>query len=448
MIRNFLLFLILIPAIAEAQFSVKGTLESSNNFSWVLLYKLENGKQEYVENANIENGTFEFKMTSSEKVGIYRAYYQIENKLYVEFIYNKEDIVFTFNPEKPSETISFSASSENKIYQKYHKNITGKQNIIDSLQTVYFQSNNAKTDKKIEKVYKNDLIRYHTVQTHFEKHSKNMLAHYFIKASAQYNAEKPFKKPLDYIAEVKLHFFDAIDFKDPFLNNSTFINDRLNDYVFYLNQANNKNSRDLLQKEAIDNVMKKIDGNFKLLKTFEENILQKYVADENAEMVDFVINHHYNNLPKSYQDAELKYKTTAAMKTAIGKQAADFSWSENGVKNSLYKLAGSDYYIVVFFSATCPHCQIEIPEFHSFIKKLENIKVVSVGLEDERTNWDIMTADFSEFTNVLDLDKWKSKKVTDYGVMAIPSYYILDADKKIIAKPASFEELKEMFEEI
>ena len=72
---------------------------------------------------------------------------------------------------------------------------------------------------------------------------------------------------------------------------------------------------------------------------------------------------------------------------------------------------------------------------------------IAVGLEDEKAPWDKMTSDFKNFTNIIDLDKWESKKVIDYGITAIPSYFILDANKKIIAKPHDVEELKEMFEE-
>ena len=90
---------------------------------------------------------------------------------------------------------------------------------------------------------------------------------------------------------------------------------------------------------------------------------------------------------------------------------------------------------------------MEIPEFYKFISGIENIKVVAVGLEDEKQSWVVMTEEYTEFINILDLDKWSSQKVKDYGVSAIPSYFVLDSDKRILAKPEDFEELKSMFEE-
>ena len=89
---------------------------------------------------------------------------------------------------------------------------------------------------------------------------------------------------------------------------------------------------------------------------------------------------------------------------------------------------------------------MEIPEFYTFISGIENIKVVAVGLEDEKQSWEVMTKEYTEFINILDLDKWSSQKVKDYGISSIPTYLVLDAEKKILAKPEDFNELKSMFE--
>jgi len=163
-------------------------------------------------------------------------------------------------------------------------------------------------------------------------------------------------------------------------------------------------------------------------------------------MINFVKDNYYKNLPSEYQNEELLRRLTATLKTAIGITAPDFSWKEDGEDKSLHSLTGTDYYIVLFFSSNCPHCQMEIPDFYTFISGIENIKVVAVGLEDEKESWEAMTDGYTEFINILDLDKWSSQKVKDYGITAIPTYLVLDVDKKILAKPEDFEVLKSMFE--
>ncbi len=407
---------------------------------------MENGRQTFVDNAAVVNGKFQFNIDENKTVGIYRAYFHIENNLYIEFIYNKEDIDLSFDPSYPLESIKFISSNENKIYQGYHKVITSKQKQLDSLQVVYFKSKEKKQDELIANSYQIILKKLQTTQLDYEKKSESKLAYHFIKASKQYYAPRPFKAPKDYMESVKLHFFDAIDFNDKVLSDATFINDRLTDYVFYLNQANNIVARNNLQKKAIDDVTSMLENNFKLHKNFEESLLNQYLVDENTEMTAYVLNKYYKFLPDAYQDAALEYRINSAMKTALGNEAADFSWTDNGVQKNLHSLIGFDYYIVVFFSATCPHCQVEMPDFYEFIKDIENVRVIAVGLEDTKENWIEMTANFDGFTNILDLKKWDSPKVKDYGISAIPSYFVLDANKKILAKPNDVTELKAMFE--
>ena len=109
-------------------------------------------------------------------------------------------------------------------------------------------------------------------------------------------------------------------------------------------------------------------------------------------------------------------------------------------------LSGYDYYVVVFFSSGCGHCQTEMPQFYQFISGIENIQVLAIGLEDNRVQWESMAGGYHEFINVIDLEKWSSQRVRDYGVQGIPSYFILDKDKKILAKPQDFDELRSLFE--
>ncbi len=430
----------------QAQYAIQGTIDPDHDYSWILLYQMQNGDQTYVANADVIDGQFTFEVDENQPSGIYRAYYQIENSLYVEFIYNKEEVKFSFDPNNPDESISFSRSEENSMYHDYYKAIKLKQHRIDSIQVMYFKATQKDEEVRLKKEYKNFLAELKDEQNKYEKNSSALLANHFIRASAQYNAIDPHKDSDDYLNAIKTHFFDAMSLSDSVLSHSTFINDRLNDYVFYLNQADDYASQNALQKDAIEKATKWIGTATEVLSNFEEELLETYLLQENVEMINFVIDNYYQNLPTAYQNEELLKQVTATLKTAIGITAPDFSWKEAGKDYNLHSLTGTDYYIVLFFSSNCPHCQMEIPDFYTFISGIENIKVVAVGLEDEKESWEAMTNEYTEFINVLDLDKWSSQKVKDYGITAIPTYLVLDVDKNILAKPEDFEELKSMFE--
>lgn len=437
----------LVSPMLWAQYSIKGTIDPNHDYSWILLYKLENGDQTYVDNADVVDGEFEFKMDADGNSGIYRAYYQIENNLYVEFIYNQEEVDFSFNPENPAESIRFNQSEENSIYHSYYRTIRQQQKEIDSIQALYFNSTGPARDQELETAYSKTVAHLNSEQERFEKLTEGMMANHIIRASAQPNPDRPMKDPEEYMNEIKSHFFDSLNIKDTVLSHSSFVNDRLRDYVFYLNQGSNREGRNVLQKDAIDKAVEWVGDSHVILAKFEETLLSEYLHEQNAPMINYVMQEHYKKLPQEYQDPKLISKVASELKTALGVKAPDFSWeSENGRK-SLYELEGTDYYIVLFFSSGCPHCQMEVPEFHDFISGIENIRVVTVGLEDDAQSWENMTKDYPEFINVLDMDKWSSQKANDFGVNAIPSYFVLDSDKRILAKPEDFEELRSMFEE-
>jgi peroxiredoxin len=445
--RKLLFFVALVISFhLQAQHVIKGTIQPNHDYSWILLYKMQNGDQTYVANADVEDGKFQFDINEDEPSGIYRAYYQIESNLYVEFIYNKEPVEFTFDPEHPDRSIFFTSSKENTVYRYYYDDIKARQKKIDSIQVLYFKIEDQQKSDALTNQYTNYLKELSTSQTKYEKQSEGLLANHFIRASKQYNAPEPQKNADDYLNGIKSHFFDYMDLSDEVLRHSSFINDRLSDYVLYLHQNEDPQEEMALQKKAIENAIGIIGDDNALLSSFQEDLLETYMIRENAEMMHFIMDNYFSELPVEYQSITLKKKVEAALKTGIGMQAPNFFWEKEGKEHSLYGLTGTDYYIVLFFSSNCPHCQQEIPEFYSFISGIHNIKVVAVGLEDEEESWRNMIDNYAEFINILDLDKWSSQKVQDYGITEIPTYLVLDSDKKILAKPYNFKQLKSMFE--
>ena len=73
---------------------------------------MQNGEQNYVANADVVDGQFTFDVDENQPAGVYRAYYQIENSLYVEFIYNKEEVEFSFDPNNPWNQFRFPIGRE------------------------------------------------------------------------------------------------------------------------------------------------------------------------------------------------------------------------------------------------------------------------------------------------------------------------------------------------
>ena len=111
-----ILFLIaLLPSILLAQNTIKGTFSPAKDYNFALLYKVTPTISDYVSNAELkEDGSFEFKLDSTNTKGMYRLVYAVPQEDYnFDIIYNgKEDIELTFNSETG---VEFKKSTENKL---------------------------------------------------------------------------------------------------------------------------------------------------------------------------------------------------------------------------------------------------------------------------------------------------------------------------------------------
>lgn len=201
------IFALITCSFLQAQFTIQGTIDPDHDYSWILLYQMQNGDQTYVANADVIDGQFTFEIDEDQPAGIYRAYYKIENSLYVEFIYNKEDVEFSFDPNSPLASISFSRSEENIVYHDYYNTIKQQQHKIDSVQVLYFKATEKGEEAGLKKEYNTFLAQLKEQQALYEKNSSTLMANHFIRASAQYNADQPHKDPKDYLGAIKAHFF-------------------------------------------------------------------------------------------------------------------------------------------------------------------------------------------------------------------------------------------------
>ena len=73
---------------------------------------------------------------------------------------------------------------------------------------------------------------------------------HFIKASIRYNSPVIFDRPINYIRSSVAHFFDHVDFSNQSLRNSTFLFDKVSEYVLFLNFAVNPKQKEENYKKA------------------------------------------------------------------------------------------------------------------------------------------------------------------------------------------------------
>jgi thiol-disulfide isomerase/thioredoxin len=261
----------------------------------------------------------------------------------------------------------------------------------------------------------------------------------------------------------KSHYWDAVNFWDGRLAYTTFLEDRVDKYF---NQ---------LVAFQPDSVIKEMDymlgyatnnpemTKFLLLKFVNRYLNQKYMWE------DAVFVHLFEKYfaAKSYEWLNEKgYKTItdraySLMANIMGTPAAEIELPDStGKPVSLYA-QNSAYTLICFWDPTCGHCKEVLPKLDSFYVnkwKAAGLKIYAVARETDGSK-----KDWLNFINSHHLHGWAHvyySKADDkarinagvpgysqlYDVLTFPTLYLLDKDKRIVAKKLSYEQMDEVLD--
>jgi len=447
--KQILILLLFISSFTQAQFSVNGTLKSSLETDWVILYKIEGARQKFIQNTTLkkdsvlidgekqEISTFKFDLLQDTKKGTYRISYKTDGTGFLDFIFNNENVRVAFHPEYPEQTAIFYESEENIIYREYLNEILPAQQKLDSLQITALQQPN----KNLSSNYASLLSGILQIQSKYITETEGMYVQPFIKATLRTNSDEIKTSAKEYMTTISSTFFDHMDFSNQALKSSAFLINRITDFVFYINYSENPEVQQNIYKKSIQTVFSKIDDD-----AFKSEVIEFLIAQfettKNLEIIDFLFEEYYDKLPEIHQNTTFASEKKSLFASEIGRIAPDFSWIENGKTLKLLSLKEAKNYVLVFWSTTCSHCLREIPELHKLTSNNKDVKVIAFSLEDDKYGWESYKENLHGWHNVLGLKKWQNKTARTYNIHSTPSYFILDANKKIIAKPADLEDLK------
>jgi thiol-disulfide isomerase/thioredoxin len=125
--------------------------------------------------------------------------------------------------------------------------------------------------------------------------------------------------------------------------------------------------------------------------------------------------------------------------TFIGSIAADIKQvpTSDGKYASLHKI-DAEFTILIFWEPNCGYCKTVVPKLHEIYKdtlKAQNVEVFSVNTQRDKEKW-------IKFINDKGLDLWYNvydpygftNLRNNYDIYSTPVIYVLDRDKRIIAK--------------
>ncbi|WP_026754681.1 TlpA disulfide reductase family protein [Sediminibacter sp. Hel_I_10] len=423
--KRVLLFLFFLPALMIAQNSISGVFSPVEDYTYALLYKATPTGTEFMEQAKLAgDGSFSIALDSSITAGIYKIVYATPPERFnFDLIYNgKESIAFTFNE---TQGLEISESKENKLWQSYLHSIDMVNRTISNFYTQ--ESTDKAALKSIFKTAKD-------TQTAFEEAAKDMMVAPFIKSNAPY-IPPAYEDLATYTKNLKRAYLEQVDFGNALLQSSDFLSDKVMAFIFGMTSENNAD-----YKKHVDILVNSIGEGQKVIKIILlEQVWRNFKTLDNQELANYVSDNYLLQLSQQFNYDALTEDLIASKNNAIGAKAQDFKIDAliegKPTKTTLHELNMANQYLLIFWSSTCGHCLEELPKVKALLADNKDITVIAIGLEDDAKNWKKAITNYPDFIHVLGLEKWDNPISDAYGVEATPSYFLLDSDKTILAKP-------------
>jgi len=430
--KNILYSLLLLPTFLIGQHKVSGAFTPVKEFTYAFLYHATPKGINYIDRSKVDSeGNFSIALNSTTPPGIYKIVYAVppeENNF--DFIYDgKEDISLTFDLDQG---LDFKESNENKLWSSYTKSMGLVNEAISN-----FYSKGSTDENAFKDIFKT----LKETQESYENAANGTLALTFIKANRPY-VPKEFENAATYSKNLKSSFLQSVDFNNPLLQSSAFLSDRIMAYVFGMSAQSTNDT----YRTDIARLVEQMDNASATIKTsLLQMVWQKFANMGNDTMANYVSNAYLKELAEAVGYSQLVDLLDNFENNSIGHKAQNFEIKNLDTRTSstLYDLHDANRYLIIFWSSTCSHCAEELPKVNTLVPK--DTQVVAIGLEDDIENWQKEIKNYPNFIHVLGLEKWDNSIANAYNISATPTYFLLDKDKNIIAKPYDLEAIKEVF---
>lgn len=358
-------------------------------------------------------------------------------------------------------TLKFTGSDENSAFVDYQKKWTAMQikasGILKRIQTNKGNSDSLKILNVLQKSWEEKMISY--LKSTIAANNGNLLSA-LVKSlipteAPEFTVPSGSSNPDSVLWVMKYnynkdHFFDNIDLKDERLIRTPILQSMLN--TFFTNVV--VQSPDSINKE-IDKIIKKCSGNYKVFQFISVYLFNHFresqVMGHDAVLVkiadDLYLSGRADWVSKEFKD-DLRKQIALIRPNLIGKKAQDLVMnSYKGIFVSLYDVK-KEFTILYFWEPDCGHCKEATPKLKAYYEKAKDqgIEVFAVCTTADKQKW----TKYIEDNNLTWINGWDPERSSRfdfyYNVQSTPMVYILDKNKKIIAKKLSVEDIPSFIE--
>ncbi|MDR6529162.1 TlpA family protein disulfide reductase [Chryseobacterium rhizosphaerae] len=411
----------------QAQFTV--TVQASADFKDqdAILYTLNGSKDIIVTKEQSKNNTWTFKYPSNY-MGMMKVYFPGSNNT-VNFISENKNISVKLDIQNNKIKDVFYLDEANELMSKQQEGSQKKELILPALTQIkeYYKDNT-----EFGKALNAEIGRLTGTSSSVDAANHPFISYYNSNYSKFLsNSSDPAKKvnPDDII--------NFLDKSNDMLESSSLLRPVL---VAYLNSGGNTNVGG-----SVDKLLDRLKVETPRGQTVLSELIDIFDVYQMDEFKD-----KYLGLAKNLK-CTINDRLASTLKSNANVQIGaafpnyKFQAPANTNAKSLYDVK-ADKKIIIFWSSTCSHCESELPKLLEKYNDLKskNIQVVALSLDVDKNSYSTKIAAFP-WINDTELRGWNSTYVDTYNIHATPTYFILDANNKIINKPDHVGDVLEYF---
>lgn len=248
----------------------------------------------------------------------------------------------------------------------------------------------------------------------------------------------------------KSHFWDNFDFSDERFVRTPIFQQKIERYIKELTVQN----PDSLIKSADLVVSKAIAGKNNEVKYYAIYYITKDYEQPKIMGTDGLFVHMFE---KYYATGVMTVSDSSTLK-AIGERVATLKpnlvgkvlvspvMSDTLRRPISFPAIKADYTVVFFYSPTCGHCRESAPKIQKFVDtyKGKGVEVVAIAIDQSPDDWKKFIREFKLGNAINGYDfSYRTDYRHQYDVWQTPTIYMLDKDKRIIARKLPVEQIED-----
>ena len=402
-----------------------------------------------LDSAKATNGAATFEGTEKLPAGMYLVFDKTDTTFF-NFLIDKEQYfsIFTkkdslYNALKAENSADNSLYFEEiKIAENARYQIFALENLIKNLQR-NDKLGNQNLEQEIRQIADSSLQR----QTQLLATSPPSFAHTIFWASQELKIPDSLNNYGDRLLFFKNHYFDNLDLNDERLHRTPFYMSRIENYINKLGSFHPDSLRNVTAF-VLQKIDKKSIG-FKLVSTrllnyFGKSELALYEVGYVKVVEDYL---DKGEMPWITGEDSVKISKTARnlKSSLVGNIAPDLKMQQRDSSEISLSEVAARYILLIFWDPDCKVCHKKIPALEAVYEKYQPLGLEAFAVCTRQGNsfvrcWETADADNMRWITVAD-PLQKSNFMTLYNTSNLPMIYVLNGEKKIIAKKIKAERL-------